>query len=163
MEKVVPDTVVQVGNLRKVEVEVVRGVGPEELGIALMWACSTGQVRLLSSHQPQAEVVERLLQESSDLASQKFSLASCLMCACKNGYREVVALLVREEGVLLDITNKSGLSPEEVTTDPEIRALLRQEHWRRAKLEVSSGHPASLPRWAGRPRCWSSRRGGRWK
>ena len=89
-------------------------------------------------------MVERLLQETSDLASQKFSLASCLMCACKNGYREVVGLLVREEGVLLDVTNKSGLSPEEVTTDPEIRKLLRQEHWRRAKLEVSNVHCPSL-------------------
>ena len=63
-----------------------------------------------------------------------------------------MALLLREESVLLDTTNKSGLTPEEVTGSPgggihtvltpgvlghpEIKELLREEHWRRAKLQV---------------------------
>ena len=34
----------QEGDLKAVEKELARGVGAEELGIALMWACSSGQV-----------------------------------------------------------------------------------------------------------------------
>ena len=34
----------QEGDLKAVERELARGVGAEELGIALMWACSSGQV-----------------------------------------------------------------------------------------------------------------------
>lgn len=119
-------TAAQEGDMKAVERELARGVGAEELGIALMWACSSGQ----------APVVGRLLAESGSLVGQRFSLASCLMCACKRGHRDVVALLLREEAVLLDTTNKSGLTPEEVTGHPEIKELLREEHWRRAKLQV---------------------------
>ena len=70
------------------------------------------------------------------MTSQKFSLASCLMCACKRGHVKVVELLVQEEAVLLDVKNKNGLKPEEVTQDNAIRELLREEHWRRARSEV---------------------------
>ena len=84
----------------------------------------------------QAKVVGRLLKERSSLTSQKFSLASCLMCACKRGHVKVVELLVQEEAVLLDVKNKNGLKPEEVTQDSAIRELLREEHWRRARSEV---------------------------
>ena len=66
----------------------------------------------------------------------KFSLASCLMCACKRGHVKVVELLVQEEAVLLDVKSKNGLKPEEVTQDNAIRELLREEHWRRARSEV---------------------------
>ena len=48
----------------------------------------------------------------------------------------MVELLVQEEAVLLDVKNKNGLKPEEVTQDSAIRALLREEHWRRARSEV---------------------------
>ena len=84
----------------------------------------------------QAKVVGRLLKERSSLTSQKFSLASCLMCACKRGHVKVVELLIQEEAVLLDVKNKNGLKPEEVTQDNAIRELLREEHWRRARSEV---------------------------
>lgn len=120
------------GNMETVEKELAKGVGDEELGIALMWASSTGK----------AKVVGRLLKERSSLTSQKFSLASCLMCACKRGHVKVVELLVQEEAVLLDVKNKNGLKPEEVTHDSAIRELLREEHWRRARSEV--GREAEL-------------------
>ena len=86
----------------------------------------------------QAKVVGRLLKERSSLTSQKFSLASCLMCACKRGHVKVVELLIQEEAVLLDVKNKNGLKPEEVTQDNAIRELLREEHWRRARSEVQN-------------------------
>ena len=96
------------------------------------------------------------MKERSSLTSQKFSLASCLMCACKRGHVKVVELLVQEEAVLLDVKNKNGLKPEEVTQDNAIRELLREEHWRRARSEVCShlrertgifnSHPPGWPR-----------------
>jgi hypothetical protein len=85
------------------------------------------------------------------------------MCACKKGHREVVALLVRQQAVELDTTNKNGLAPEEVTGDREIRRLLREEHWRRARLEVGPRGGLTPSRWGSRPRDWSSRRGGKWR
>ena len=111
----------------------------------------------------QAKVVGRLLKERSSLTSQKFSLASCLMCACKRGHVKVVELLVQEEAVLLDVKNKNGLKPEEVTHDSAIRELLREEHWRRARSEVSNlrehgkSFELSSPRWVGRQSFWSNR------
>ena len=53
---------------------------------------------------------------------------------------KVVELLVQEEAVLLDVKNKNGLKPEEVTQDSRIKELLREEHWRRARSEVCSWH-----------------------
>ena len=108
-------------------------------------------------------MVGRLLKERSSLTSQKFSLASCLMCACKKGHVKVVELLVQEEAVLLDIKNKNGLKPEEVTQESAIRELLREEHWRRARSEV--WNPKGFKRdfylfsvrWAGRQNFWSNR------
>ena len=100
------------------------------------------------------------------MTSQKFSLASCLMCACKRGHVKVVELLVQEEAVLLDVKNKNGLKPEEVTQDNAIRELLREEHWRRARSEVWNlrepgkgfkNFQLSSPRWAGRQSFWSNR------
>ena len=43
---------------------------------------------------------------------------------------------MQEEAVLLDVKNKNGLKPEEVTQDSRIKELLREEHWRRARSEV---------------------------
>ena len=99
----------------------------------------------------QAKVVGRLLKERSSLTSQKFSLASCLMCACKRGHVKVVELLVQEEAVLLDVKNKNGLKPEEVTQDSAIRELLREEHWRRARSEVCSHLREKISK--GFPKC----------
>ena len=48
----------------------------------LLWSLDTPLV-------VQAKVVGRLLKERSSLTSQKFSLASCLMCACKRGHVKV--------------------------------------------------------------------------
>ena len=45
---------------------------------------------------------------------------------------------MQEEAVLLDVKNKNGLKPEEVTQDSRIKELLREEHWRRARSEVCS-------------------------
>ena len=42
----------------------------------------------------QAKVVGRLLKERSSLTSQKFSLASCLMCACKRGHVKVIKFIL---------------------------------------------------------------------
>jgi hypothetical protein len=39
----------QAGDLAGVERELRRGAGPEELGIALMWACSQGKVSAVQS------------------------------------------------------------------------------------------------------------------
>ena len=66
------------------------------------------------------------------------------MCACKRGHVKVVELLVQEEAVLLDVKNKNGLKPEEVTQDSAIRELLREEHWRRARSEVCSVSSAHI-------------------
>eukprot|EP00091_Calanus_sinicus_P019321 TRINITY_DN4800_c0_g1_i1.p1 TRINITY_DN4800_c0_g1~~TRINITY_DN4800_c0_g1_i1.p1 ORF type:complete len:138 (+),score=41.58 TRINITY_DN4800_c0_g1_i1:97-510(+) len=72
-------------------------VGPntEQLSIGLMWACSEGRER----------VVERLM-ESEDIFQHRFSLASCLMCACKRGYRECVRILLMDERVLSTLSTK---------------------------------------------------------
>ena len=40
--------------------------------------------------------------------------------------------------MVLDTRNKIGLTPEEVTEDQEIKEILRQEHWRRARQEVGA-------------------------
>ena len=42
--------------------------------------------------------------------------------------------------MLLDVKNKNGLKPEEVTQDSRIKELLREEHWRRARSEVCCLH-----------------------
>ena len=62
------------------------------------------------------------------------------MWAWKSIPVKVVELLVQEEAVLLDVKNKNGLKPEEVTQDSRIKELLREEHWRRARSEVYSWH-----------------------
>ena len=62
------------------------------------------------------------------------------MWAWKSIPVKVVELLVQEEAVLLDVKNKNGLKPEEVTQDSRIKELLREEHWRRARSEVSCWH-----------------------
>eukprot|EP00091_Calanus_sinicus_P019322 TRINITY_DN4800_c0_g1_i2.p1 TRINITY_DN4800_c0_g1~~TRINITY_DN4800_c0_g1_i2.p1 ORF type:complete len:263 (+),score=90.05 TRINITY_DN4800_c0_g1_i2:97-885(+) len=102
-------------------------VGPntEQLSIGLMWACSEGRER----------VVERLM-ESEDIFQHRFSLASCLMCACKRGYRECVRILLMDERVPVNTINKEGLTPEEVTEDELIKDMLRQGHWKRVKSQV---------------------------
>ena len=67
---------------------------------------------------------------------------------------KVVELLVQEEAVLLDVKNKNGLKPEEVTQDGRIKELLREEHWRRARSEVFCWHlMTKLSIW-----CWCLRK-----
>merc|ERR1712183_913567 len=103
-------------------------VGPtgEQQSIGLMWACSQGREK----------VVHRIMK-SEDIFLHKFSLASCLMCACKRGYRECVRILLMDERVPVNTINKEGLTPEEVTEDEVIRAMVRKGHWTRVKSQVN--------------------------
>jgi len=102
-------------------------VGPtgEQQSIGLMWACSQGREK----------VVNRIM-ESEDIFQHKFSLASCLMCACKRGYRDCVRILLMDERVPVNTINKEGLTPEEVTEDEVIKAMVRKGHWKRVKSQV---------------------------
>ena len=79
-----------------------------------------------------------MILDSEDVFQHRFSLASCLMCACKRGYRECVRLLLRDERVPVNTVNKEGFTPEEVTEDEVIREMLRQGHWRRVKSQVKN-------------------------
>eukprot|EP00092_Neocalanus_flemingeri_P002247 GFUD01002393.1.p1 GENE.GFUD01002393.1~~GFUD01002393.1.p1 ORF type:complete len:262 (+),score=95.02 GFUD01002393.1:50-835(+) len=101
------------------------GLTSEQQSIGLMWACSQGMDK----------VVLRLL-DCEDIFEHRFSLASCLMCACKRGYRECVRLLLSDERVPVNTVNKGGFTPEEMTEDEVIRDMLRQGHWRRVKSQV---------------------------
>ena len=77
-----------------------------------------------------------------------------IMWARKRIPVKVVELLVQEEAVMLDVKNKNGLKPEEVTQDSRIKELLREEHWRRARSEVSCWHlMTKLSIW-----CWCLRK-----
>jgi len=103
------------------------GLTSEQQSIGLMWACSQGM----------EEVVHRLM-ESEDIFQHRFSLASCLMCACKRGYRDCVRLLLRDERVPVNTINKEGFTPEEMTEDEVIRDMLRKGHWKRVKSQVKN-------------------------
>ena len=55
------------------------------------------------------------------------------MCAVKRGHHEIVSILVSDSRVPLDISNKSGESPETVTDNREILRLIREGKQRRLK------------------------------
>ena len=103
------------------------GPDSQQQSVGLMWACSEGREK----------VVSRLL-EIEEIFTHRFSLASCLMCAAKRNYTECVRLLLADNRVPVDTVNKDGLSPEEVTTNEEIRSLLREGHWKRVKTQVQT-------------------------
>jgi len=101
------------------------GLSSEELSIGLMWACSNGHIKIME-----------LLLRVDVVFQNKFSLASSVMCACKRGNLDAVKLLLKDSRVPIDIINKEGLAPEQITKVPEIKTLIRSEHWKRIHLEI---------------------------
>ena len=67
------------------------------------------------------------LLEVEAIFTQPLSLASCLMCACKRGHVASVRRLVSEARTPLDIPNKAGLAPINLTEDTEIRDIIQAE------------------------------------
>lgn len=101
------------------------GLSSEQHSMGLMWACSSGH----------AHIVERIIQ-SPDLFDHRFSTASCLMCASKRGHVACVRLLLANPLVSIDCVNPQGLTAEQVTKNPLVKDLIRQEHWRRVKGQI---------------------------
>ena len=88
----------------------------KEICVGMMWSISNNMTELLT----------RLMREQS-VFYQKTSLASCLMCACKRGHEECVRILLEDLRVPIDVSNKAGLTPGQVTTNPNIIKLLKHE------------------------------------
>ncbi|XP_023329604.1 uncharacterized protein LOC111702221 [Eurytemora carolleeae] len=109
-----------------ISVNTILGITGEEISVGLMWACSLGHVK----------IIERLLKEEK-IYENRFSLASAFMCACKRGNVEVVELLIKEPRIPIDIVNKNGATPEQITRVPEIKSMVRSEHWRRIQEEIN--------------------------
>lgn len=108
-------------------INTILGLTSEQVSIGLMWACSEGHL----------QVVDRLLQVES-LYGNRFSVASCFMCACKRGHVTLVQRLLQESRIPIDTVNKDGRSPEEVTQVGQIKEMVRREHWRRVKEELTA-------------------------
>ena len=88
--------------------------------------CAAASFSLLLILPDQVEVVTRLMEVEA-IWRQQSSLASCLMCACKRGHVASVRRLVTEARMPLDIPNKAGLAPINLTEDTEIRDIIQAE------------------------------------
>jgi len=105
------------------------GLSSEQHSMGLMWACSSGH----------AHIVQRIL-EDPDVFSHRFSTASSLMCAAKRGHLACVRLLASSPLVSIDCVNPEGLTAEQVTKNPEVKEVIRKEHWARVKAQVKEIH-----------------------
>lgn len=88
----------------------------KEICVGLMWATSNNMTSIITR-----------LMEVSSIYGHKTSLASCLMCACKRGNVDCVRILLADIRVPLDIINKSGQSPSQLTDNQKILRLLQEE------------------------------------
>jgi len=102
------------------------GITSEEVSVGFMWACSAGHL----------QVVERLL-DVEELYENRFCVASSFMCACKRGHLDIVQRMIKDSRVPLDIVNKNGCTPEQITKVPEIKEMIRKEHWNRVQREIN--------------------------
>ena len=91
----------------------------KEMCVGMMWSISNNMTSVLS----------RLMQEEA-VYCQKTSLASCLMCGCKRGHVECVRLLLGDERVPLEVTNKAGVTPGQITESEEIVKMIKFEQRR---------------------------------
>ena len=139
----------KVGDLETIEKHLDEGqswmskLSAKEICVGLMWASSNNMTSVISR-----------LMECPSIYGHKTSLASCLMCACKRGNVDCVRILLSDIRVPLDIINKAGQSPSQLTDNQKILRILQEE--KKRSVKYFSNNNFSQNSYYSQEKCYSS-------